>query len=137
MKVSLKRVNDAAHLIATNEFGNTISIDGSAEVGGQDLGFRPMQLVLAGLGSCSTMDILHILNKQKEPVKNIEIEVTGKRADATPAVFTHIHVNFKISGQVNPEKAERAIDLSMTKYCSVTKMLEPTVEITHSFQIED
>ena len=84
MKVSLKRINNAAHFEATNEFGNSISIDGSAEVGGQDLGFRPMQLILAGLGSCSVMDVIHILNKQKEPVRHIELDVTGKRADAIP-----------------------------------------------------
>ncbi|MBY0424718.1 MAG: OsmC family protein [Cytophagales bacterium] len=135
MKVSLKRLNNATHLEASNEFGNKISIDGSAEIGGQDLGFRPMQLVLAGLGSCSTMDIISILAKQKEPLRHIEIEVTGKRADAVPAVFTDIHVQFKLYGPVSSEKAERAIILSMTKYCSVTKMLEPTVNITHGFEI--
>lgn len=122
-------------MIATNEHGNIISIDGSHEVGGEDLGFRPMQLVLAGLASCSTMDIIHILNKQKEPLEHIEIQVEGKRADAVPAVFTDIHVHYQIFGPVSKEKAERAIELSMTKYCSVTKMLEPTVRITHSFEL--
>ena len=136
MKIQLKRLNGAANLEATNEVGNKISIDGSPAVGGQDLGFRPMQLMLAALGSCSTMDIINILNKQKQELKDIEIEVNGEREQGVePSLFRDIKVHFKLYGNVDPDKAKRAIDLSMTKYCSVAKTLEATAKIEYDFEI--
>ena len=136
MKIQLKRLNSAAHLEATNEAGNKIAIDGSPAVGGQDLGFRPMQLMLAALGSCSTMDVINILNKQKQDLKDIEIEVNGEREQGVePSLFRDIKVHFKLFGNVDPDKAKRAIDLSMTKYCSVAKTLEATAKIEYDFEI--
>ena len=138
MKISLKRLNNAAHLEAVNEAGNKISIDGSPAVGGQDLGFRPMQLMLAALGGCSTMDIINILNKQKQELRHIEIEVDGEREQGVePSLFKDIKVHFKLFGKVDPDKAKRAIDLSMTKYCSVAKTLEAFAKIEYDFVIED
>ncbi|MBC7390752.1 MAG: OsmC family protein [Opitutaceae bacterium] len=136
MKIQLKRVNNATHLEASNEAGNKISIDGSPAIGGQELGFRPMQLMLAALGSCSTMDIINILNKQKQDLQNIEIEVNGEREQGVePSLFKDISVQFKLYGNVDQDKAQRAIDLSMTKYCSVAKTLEASAKITYSFEI--
>jgi len=79
MRIEVKRVNDATHLEATNEQGNVIHMDGSPAIGGKDLGFRPMQLLLAAVGGCSTMDIVSILNKQKQELRHIEIVVDGER----------------------------------------------------------
>lgn len=136
MRISLKRVNNAAHLEAMNEFGNKISIDGSPAVGGLDLGFRPMQLLLAGLGSCSTMDVIHILNKQKQDLKDIDVVVDGEREQGVePSLFRKLHVHFTLFGNVDQDKAKKAIDLSMTKYCSVAKTLEATAEITYDFEV--
>jgi putative redox protein len=132
MKIEIKRINDATHLEATNEAGNKIYMDGSPAIGGKDLGFRPMQVLLASLGGCSTMDVISILNKQKQDLRHIEIVVDGEREQGVePSLFRDIHVHFKIYGNVDPEKAKRAIDLSMTKYCSVAKTLEPTAKITY------
>ena len=137
MKINIKRLNSATHLQATNDTGNTLDMDGSPQIGGENKGFRPMQAVLASLAGCSSRDIISILQKQKEGIRDYEVEITGTRAeDKIPAVFTDIHILFKVFGTVNEEKLQRAIELSMTKYCSVTKMLEPTVNITHSYTLE-
>lgn len=138
MKIEIKRVNDATHLEAINEQGNSIFMDGSPAIGGKDLGFRPMQLLLAAVGGCSTMDVVSILNKQKQELRHIEIVVDGEREQGVePSLFRDIHVHFKIYGKVDPEKAKRAVDLSMTKYCSVSKTLEPTATITYDFEVLD
>ena len=95
-----------------------------------------MQLLLAAAGSCSSIDIIMILKKQKQELKDIEVEVTAEREkDNVPALFTDIHIHFKLSGQVTEEKAKRAVSLSMEKYCSVVKTLEKTARVTSSFEI--
>ena len=136
MKIEIKRINNATHLEATNEQGNKMQMDGSPAIGGQELGFRPMQLLLAAIGGCSTMDVVSILNKQKQELRHIEISVDGEREQGVePSLFRDIHVHFKLYGNVDPEKAKRAVDLSMTKYCSVSKTLEPTAKITYDFEV--
>lgn len=137
MKVVLERVNKNVHLVAKNENGNEIHIDGAPSIGGEEAGFRPMQLLLAGIGGCSTMDIVSILEKQKQPIEDIKIEVTAERQkDVTPALFETIHVKFILKGDLNEDKVKRAVDLSMTKYCSVTKIMEKTATVTYDFVIE-
>jgi len=134
MKIEIKRINNATHLEAKNEAGNTLFMDGSPSIGGKDLAFRPMQVLLTSLGGCSTMDVISILNKQKQDLRHIEIVLEGEREQGVePSLFRNIHVHFKIFGNVDPEKAKRAIDLSMIKYCSVAKTLEPTAKITYDF----
>ena len=135
MKIELNRLDDAFHLEAVNDFGKKIETDGAPKIGGSNKGFRPMQLVLAAVGSCSSIDLLSILKKQRQPLEDIKIEVSGERADAVPSVFTSIHVHYKLFGSVDKDKAARAIDLSIGKYCSVSKMLEPKVSISTSFEI--
>jgi putative redox protein len=136
MRIEVKRINDATHLEATNEMGNKIYMDGSPTIGGKDLGFRPMQLLLAAVGGCSTMDIVSILNKQKQDLRHIEIVVDGEREQGVePSLFRDIKVHFKLYGNVDVEKAKRAVDLSMTKYCSVSKTLEPTAKIEYDFEV--
>jgi putative redox protein len=137
MQVKIQRLNDAFHLVATNEQANKVEMDASPDIGGKNLGFRPMQMLLAGIGGCSAIDIIDILRKQRQIVDDFEIVVDGERVqNQIPAVFEKIHLHFIITGKVEPEKAERAIKLSMEKYCSVTRMLEKTAQITHSFELK-
>lgn len=138
MKIHLKRVNEKVHLQATNEGGNVVDIDGSPKIGGEDKGARPMELLIMGLGGCSSMDVLSILTKQRVVVDDYEVNITAERdTDNVPSLFTNIHVEFVFKGQVDRAKAERAVNLSMDKYCSVTKILEKSAEITHSIVINE
>jgi len=137
MKISLKRLDNDYLLEATNEHGKTICTDGSAAIGGGDQAFRPMQLLLAAIGSCSSIDIISILKKQKQPLEDIQIEVNAEREkDTTPSLFTDIHVHYHLVGALDEDKVKRAIDLSIGKYCSVSKILEKTANITTSYTIK-
>jgi putative redox protein len=120
----------AAKFIATNAAGATGTIDGPADLGGENAGLRPMETLLAALAGCSSMDVIKILKKQRQHLERLEVEVNAERADAIPAVFTKIHLRFKAHGAVDLKKLEKAVALSVEKYCSVSKMLEPKVEIT-------
>jgi len=136
MKIEIKRRNDLFHMEAENETGNVVQMDASPEIGGLNMGMRPMQLLLAALGGCGSIDIISILRKQKEPLDDIRITVTGEReAGAIPALFTDAHVHIQLFGNIDLAKAERAVNLSMEKYCSVAKTMEKTAKITHSFEI--
>lgn len=134
MKVELKRVNDAVHFEGSSTASNIkVHIDGSPEIGGQGLGVRPMELVLMALASCSSLDLLSILKKQKQDVKDISVSVDGERTDKIPSVFTKIEMIFSLSGEIDPAKAERAAELAVKKYCSVHDMLVAGgVEINYS-----
>jgi putative redox protein len=132
MKVQLKRV-DGACFQATNEAGLSFQLDGPPSLGGAGKGMRPMELVLVGLAGCSAMDVLHILGQQKEPLADLEVNVEAVRKDAVPAVFETIHLHFEATGGVAPNKLQRAVRLSMEKYCSVANMLTAGgVAISHS-----
>ena len=136
MKVSLKRLDDAYHMQASNEEGLTVESDGSPAIGGHNLAMRPMQMVLAALGSCSSIDVIQLLNKQRQPLEDIEIDVDGQREDgAVPAVFTAIHVHYKLYGDLDEKKVERACRLSMEKLCSVSKMLEKAAPVTWDYEV--
>jgi len=136
MKVELKRVNDAVHFEASGMTDVKVHIDGSPEIGGQGLGARPMELVLMALGSCSSLDLLSILKKQRQDVQDIKVSLNGERADKIPAVFTKIHMNFDLIGNVDPAKAEKAAELAVKKYCSVHDMLAAGgVDITYSVNV--
>lgn len=137
MRITLERENEAVHMKASNEAGAEIHIDGAAEVGGENKGFRPMQLLLASLGSCSSIDIISILKKQKQPLEDIRIVVDGERQkDTIPSLFEKIHVHFVLKGKLDDKKVKRAVDLSMKTYCSVTRTLEKTASITYSYEIQ-
>ena len=136
MKIHLKRVNQAVHLEATNENGNKVQIDGAPKIGGEDQGARPMELLIMGLGGCSSMDVISILTKQKQVIDDYEVNITAERTeDQTPNLFSSIHVEFVFKGDINETKLERAIALSMDKYCSVTKIIEKTATITYSHKL--
>ncbi|MDP2304315.1 MAG: OsmC family protein [Ignavibacteria bacterium] len=113
-----------------------ITMDGPEDFGGSNAGTRPKELLLIGLGGCTASDVVVILKKKKVVLDNFEVKITSEVADEHPQVFTKIHVEFIFQGKNLPIKdIERAIELSQTKYCSVTKMLEKAAEITHSYQI--
>jgi putative redox protein len=136
MKVELNRVNDAVHFEAAGSGNVKVHIDGSEAIGGQGLGVRPMELVLMALGSCSSLDLISILKKQRQEISDLAVTVDAERKDATPAVFTKIHMTFHIAGKVDSEKAEKAAELAVKKYCSVHDMLAAGgVDITYSLEI--
>jgi len=125
MKIELKRLDDAFHFEAKNEQGNIVHMDGSENIGGHNLGISPMQMLIAGLGGCSAIDIVMILKKQKQIIENFEISIDAEREQGKePSLWKEATVHFKLSGGIEKEKAERAVQLSMEKYCSVAKTLE-------------
>ncbi len=135
MQATLKKIGKLAFEASANS-GHKIITDGSPDDGGENRGTRPMELVLMGLGGCSGIDVSLILEKSRQQVTDCTISLEAKRADSIPAVFTDIHVHYQISGkQLDPKKVARAVALSMEKYCSVTRMLEPSVNITSDFEI--
>ncbi|HEX6981682.1 MAG TPA: OsmC family protein [Balneolaceae bacterium] len=135
MKVTVNQL-DGTHMEAQNETDGKIRMDGSVGIGGLEGGFSPMQLLLAGIGGCSAIDIIGILEKQRQDLKGLEVEVEGdKQSKGTFSEFTTIHLNFIFTGELDKGKVERAIDLSLNKYCSVSKTLEKTSKITSSYEI--
>ena len=136
MKIVISRTNQAVHLNAVNERGVSFDMDGSPEIGGEELGMRPMEVLLSSLAGCSSMDVLSILKKMREDVQDYQVEITGERdTEQVPSIFNKIHVHFVLKGDLNIKNVEKAITLSMEKYCSVSKMLEKSADITHSFEI--
>lgn len=136
MKIELNRLNDGFHMEATNEDGRSVQIDASPEIGGTNQGMRPMQLLLAALGGCSSIDIINILKKQKQPLRDINVTITGEREkDAIPSLFIEAHVHFRFYGDLDKDKVEKAVVLGVDKYCSVAKTLSSRATITHSFEI--
>ncbi len=135
MQIEIERVNDAVHLQAKNEQGIIVHMDGSPDIGGENLGARPMQMVLMALGGCTSMDVLSMLKKMREEVKGYKVIVDADRATEHPMVFTKIHIHFILEGNLKKENVEKAIRLSMDKYCSVTHMLNKTADITHDYEI--
>jgi putative redox protein len=119
-----------ARFVTTNAAGASGVIDGPADLGGENGGLRPMETLLSALAGCSAMDVLHIMKKQRQSPERLEVEVEGERSDAVPAVFTRIHLRFKGYGPIELEKLQKAVQLSIEKYCSVSKMLQPAVEVT-------
>ena len=116
--------------------GHRVTMDVAPEVGGRNLGLRPMEMVLLGLGGCTAIDVLHMLRKGRQPITDMRVELDAERADDAPKVFTRIHLHFVLTGAgLDPHKIERAIKLSATKYCSASMMLNKTVEMTHDFEI--
>lgn len=136
VKIELKRLNDAVLFEAANESGNVVRIDGSPDVGGTNQGMRPMQMLLAAMGGCSAIDLVNILKKQKQDLQDVNITVTGEREQGVvPALYTEVHAHYKLFGNIDKDKAERAVSLAVDKYCSVAKTLEKTAKITYSFEI--
>jgi len=136
IKIELNRLNDAFHMEAVNEQGSKVHIDASPDIGGQNLGMRPMQMLLAAMGGCSVIDIINILKKQRQDLKDVKVTVTGEREQgAVPSLYTEVHAHFRLYGNLDKDKVEKAVSLSVEKYCSVAKTLEKTAKVTYSFEV--
>lgn len=136
MQASVKWV-DGAMFIGESGSGHSVVMDGPPDHGGRNMGVRPMEMLLLGLGGCATFDVMSILRKSRQDVRNCRVELQAERADAVPAVFTRIELLFIVEGKKLKEaQVSRAVELSATKYCSASIMLESAgVEIEHSYKI--
>jgi putative redox protein len=138
MKVELNRINDAVHFEATGMGNVKVQIDGSPEIGGLGLGVRPMEMVLMALASCSSLDLVTILKKQRQVVESFSVEVNGDRREQIPTIFTAIHLLFKLNGALDAQKVAKAAELAVKKYCSVHDMLVAGgVKITYGIEINN
>lgn len=125
MRIELKQLDDAFHFEAVSETGNIALMDAGENIGGSNKGVRPMQMLLMGLGGCSAIDVVMILKKQRQVISDFQITIDGEReVDKEPSLWKTIQIHFKLKGEIDKEKAERAVQLSMDKYCSVSKTLE-------------
>jgi len=137
MKTRIKWVQDRTFLGESGS-GHSVVMDGDAQAGGRDLGVRPMEMLLLGLGGCTAYDVVHILDKSREPVADCEVEVTAERAADDPKVFTKIDIHYRVSGRgLSKAKVERAVNLSAEKYCSASVMLGKTATISHVIEVVD
>ncbi len=135
MKARIKWVQDATFLGESGS-GHAVVMDGPPEHGGRNLGVRPMEMLLLGMGGCSAFDVVHILKKSRQPVTGCVAELVAERADEDPKVFTAIHLHFIVSGkQLSEKRVARAVQLSAEKYCSASIMLGKTATITHGYEI--
>jgi len=130
------RLKEDDSLEGVTESGHQVVMDRSPDVGGQNLGSRPMEMLLLGLGGCAMIDVVLILRKARQAFTDIRVEINAERASEVPKVFTRIHLHFVVAGeQLDSRRVDRAISLSAQKYCSATKMLDSVAQITHDFEI--
>lgn len=130
------RWHEGMSFIAETGSGHLVAMDGSQEAGGRNLAPRPMELLLAGAGGCTSFDVVLILKRSRQDVSGCEVKLTAERAESDPKVFTRIHFHFIVKGRnLKPEMVERAIKLSAEKYCSASIMLGKTAEMTHDWEI--
>ncbi|MEN9501480.1 MAG: hypothetical protein RI964_765 [Pseudomonadota bacterium] len=135
MKARVKWLDNMS-FVGESGSGHSVVMDGPPELGGRNLGVRPMEMLLLGLGGCASFDVVLILQKSKQAVTDCEVEITAERADTEPKVFTRIHLHFIVKGHdLAVEKVERAIRLSAEKYCSASIMLGKTATVTHDFEV--
>lgn len=135
MRLQQKLVQGKFGLETVNETGAILRTDASEKVGGENFGLRPMELLASGLASCASIDILLILEKQRQRVDRYEVQIDAARVDDTPAIFKQINLIISLFGEINEEKAKKAADLTFTKYCSVSKILEKSCQINYSIQV--
>ncbi len=136
MKAAIQWVKDVS-FVAESGSGHALVLDGAPEYGGRNIGPRPMELLLMGLGGCASFDIVTILKKARQQVTDVRAELNAERADAVPAVFTKIHLHFIVTGkELKESQVKKAVELSAEKYCSASAMLSAGgVVITHDYEI--
>jgi putative redox protein len=135
MKARIKWVEKVTFL-AESGSGHAVVLDGAPDAGGRNLGVRPMEMLLMGLGGCSAFDVVLILRKGREDVSDCVVELEAERAETDPKVFTRIHMHYKVAGRgLAPAKVERAIKLSAEKYCSASAIMAKTADITHDWEV--
>lgn len=127
---------DHMSFVGESGSGHSIVMDGAEEFGGRNLGVRPLEMLLLGLGGCTAFDVMMMLKKARQKVDDCEVLLTADRSEEVPKVFTKIHVQFVVKGRgLSDSHVKRAVSLSAEKYCSASKMLEKTAEITHGYEI--
>ena len=135
MHARIKWIQDVMFLGESGS-GHSVIMDGAPDAGGRNLGFRPMEMLLLGLGGCSAFDVLTILQRSRERVSDCTVEIEAERATTDPKVFTRIAMKYRIVGrQLDPHKAERAVKLSAEKYCSASAILAKTAELSHTIEL--
>ena len=135
MKSRIKWV-EGVMFVGESDSGHSVVMDGPPESGGRNKGVRPMELMLMGMGGCTSFDVIHILKKARQPVSDCVAEIEADRADSEPKVFTRIHIHFIVSGKgLKENQVKRAVELSAEKYCSASIMLGKTAEISHDYEI--
>lgn len=136
MKVTVARQDDAYYLQSETEDGHLTHTDASPAIGGKNQAMRPMQMVLSALGSCSLIDVIFLLNKQRQPLSDVKVDIEAERRDTEPRIFTKIHLHYHCYGNdLDDKKVERACRLSMEKMCSVSMMLKPGVDISWAYSV--
>ena len=137
MKARIKWIEQVA-FVAESGSGHAMVLDGAPEAGGRNMGPRPMELLLMGMGACTSFDVVTILKKSRQSVTDCVAELEAERASEDPKVFTKIHVHFKVTGRgLKHNVVERAVQLSANKYCSASVMLAKSAQITHDFEVID
>ena len=137
MKTTVRWI-DGMMMVGESSSGHAIVMDGPEDLGGKNLGIRPMEMLLLGLGGCTTVDVVSTLKKMREEVRDCRVEISAERADDHPKVFTRIHINFVVEGSnLNEKKVSKAVSLSADKYCSASIMLGKTADVTHDFEIHE
>jgi putative redox protein len=138
MKITLKSTGQPAQFEAKNERGHTVVVEGRREFGGRDAAPSPTELLLMSQAGCTAIDVVTLLRKMRQSIANLEISSEGFRTPGQiPNVLDRIHLHFRIFGEVDPDKAEKAITMSIEKYCPISKMIDQVTQITHSFEIMD
>lgn len=136
MQISLKRVDHAVLFEASNSRGHTVRIEGRRDMGGSESAPTPTEYLLMSHAGCTAIDVVELLRKMRQPLVHLELESQGHmEEDRLPKVFTTIHLHYRLFGDIQPEKAEKAISMSIEKYCTVSKMIDSVARITHSFEI--
>ncbi len=136
MKAKIKLV-EGMQFIGYADSGHGVVMDASFDVGGEDVGSRPMELLLLGLGGCTGMDVVAILRKMKQDVKRFEVQIEAERAKIYPKVYTKVHIIYRIWGNIAEEKLKKAIELSQETYCSASAMFKKTAEVTYEYKINE
>ena len=137
MKARIK-LSGGMTFVAESGSGHAVVVDAAQDIGGKNLGARPMELVLMGTGACTAIDVMHILRKARQPVTDCVVEMEAERAPEDPKVFTSIKLRYVVTGKgLAPAQVERAIKLSKEKYCSATIMLAATAKITFDFEVRE
>ena len=138
MQATVKWV-DGVMFLGESDTGHTVVMDGAADHGGRNMGARPMALILMGIGGCSSFDVITMLKKSRQQVIDCRVELSAERADAVPSPFTRIAMKFVVSGvNLKDSQVKRAVELSVTKYCSASIMMEAAgVKLEHSYEIEE
>ena len=135
MKARVKWVQDVT-FIAESGSGHSVVMDGAPDAGGRNVGFRPMEMMLIGLGGCSAFDVVMILKRGREPITDCVVELEAQRATTDPKIFTAIELVYKVTGKnLDLNKVERAVNLSAEKYCSASKIMSATAKLTHRVEI--